>query len=508
MRMVYNRKTNQARRTSAGASFWRGALLWVMALTWTACASALQTSVSSEPKALPLPEAVVALVNARDADPQNPAKTEAVIKAALEARRFTLAFDEAQRLRELQPDSDIPLELLGEACFGLRLFNQAADSYYAANQKVFSASRAYRIGWILLSKGSKQKAQEYLSEAVSMAPDEWRLVELLVSAHTSPAGKQGELEDFLARHPAHPEATAALAKLQAGERPTLDKIVQGEGQVIRVPINDAYEIPIKFNNLSIKTTLMMGDGLVLSAPAQVRLALIRAKEKREVMDSHGNRGSARTVIVKSVKIGDLVLENVPAIVLDEQYTSKVTASIGIGRLAGYSLLIDRKAERLEFHPHTLPTPKLSEHSTKLQCYKSGSSWMVEVGMTNLDTKHGVQGLGSLQFGYQNTVFHTPNILEQRLGTLDTTQTVTMRGSLGYGKRVMVERMTLGFAGDTFVGFAADARRGNNKQGYFYATDLGQLQAFTPHLLIGRDVLYFYRFLLDTQSHMLHLERYE
>lgn len=474
-----------------------------------ACASTVPAGTSGKPQALP--ESLAKLVTARNADPSNPGKTEAVVKAALSENRYGLAFEEAQRLRELSPDSDEALELLGHACYGLGLFDQAAASYFAANQKRFTEERVLRVARLLIAKGANAEARDFLSDAVNQAPRSWPIVKLLVESQKSAGAKASDLEDFLMRNEGHPEATKALNELNNPPPVVYSKIVQGEGKLVRTRLNDTFSMSILFNETPIWTRLSTSSsGLTLSTAAALKLGLTAETTQVTVRGFGGDKATgAHYVIVPSMKIGDLWLENVPALVLEERYTTEMVATLGLDLLPEYSFMLDRRGEVIEFYPSTVPLPAPSTRTKNVPYYVLGGEMLTEVGLENLDTHQTTRGIGELAIGVGPSLLHAPYVKELGLGKLSSTQTVTLVGIAGYDKAVQVERLALKFSGDTFLGGPFSGAGSNRqKQDTFLAANLGDLQDFTPYLMVGQDVLGRYRIVIDRANQQLQVEAYQ
>lgn len=500
--------------TSSGGSHW--ASRWptrllistplVLSLLLTGCA----TSTSAKAPAKPAIEFS-----------SDPAVLETQVRGALSARQFSTAFDAAQKLRELKPDSAVALDLLAHACMGMGLFDEAAATFFAASQQTVNEERVAWVGRLLTAKGQREKARGFLEEALGVLPKSWEITSVLVAAQETNEAKLRVLDAFLASNPGHPEAQRIARNFRDSQNVPYNRVTKGNGQAVRTRLTDTFTTTLRINGQDVRTAISSSDASVYSlyltqaTALKLGLTMPAGQEELQVQGFGGDRTArAWQLVIPRLELGDLVVENVPVLVTDSPNSTEIDASLNMHMLPGYAWMLDRKHEILELYPPGVARPVQTTRSKALPYYQFPGQMLVDAGFLNLDTKQSIRGKISWSTGQSVSVFHRPYLVEYGVGHIDTTRTVTLVGAAGYDKAVEVSRMSLLLAGDQFLGGAFSgitsgiASGMGQKQDTFLAADLLGTGPYTAFGLVGHDILGRYRMLIDPAGNQLTLETYQ
>lgn len=478
------------------------ALSLLLCLAASACAG---VSPSSSPSAAPdqqaraLTQALEDALATRNAAPGDPARGAAVVDAALNAGRASLAYEEAQKLRELDPEGAEPLRLLGHACYALGLFEEAAASFFASLQKKPSVDATHWLVILLRAKGREDLALEVLEDATRTLSGYWILEKARYELMPTQEDKVAVLEAFLQRSPDHTEAAALLeATRPPAPAQHYQKITQGANEVIRARLKDFYDFPLLIGGEEVYTRLNLGGRyLILSEVAVEHLKLRGTGEAGPAVGGLSQASRSEMLIIPRIQLGNLVLEHVPALVVQDFNTTSVQAIFPTSMLKDYSWRLDRKREVMELYPLSQPLPAPSASAVTLPYYSFDGELLTEAVLSNGRGQERIQGKVYLDTGYQVSILNRRMVEDYKLGRLNTTQTITLKG-IGYGKAVFAQNARVHMGGATFLG--------DRKQEGFYAdTFEGRLQ---PLGILGRDVLSRFLITVDAQKHQVTLETYE
>lgn len=439
----------------------------------------------------------------RDANPTSFELNIQVITAALEDRRYALAFDEAQKLREQHPEDALVLYLLGRACHGMGLFDEAIASYFASVQKKPSEPATYLLAVLLRAKGRSDLALEILTDATRVLPNLWLLEELKSEVMPTREDRVAVLERFLAQHPKHEEASVQLQALTAPalvQRPL--KIVQGANEVIRTKLNDYYNLPLNIVGHEVYTRLSLrGEHLQLSERAARELGIVGTGIKGP---TYAKDWTTELAVIPRVQIGSLVLENVPTMIQRGLYhRTEVFAELPMSLLNGYVWRLDRKNEVLELFPPSQPVPAAGAKAKVQPYFDFGDRVVTAAILSNGRGKETIQTKVLLDTTLESSLLNSSYVREYSLGKLDTTRTTSQLQVVGgvsdFSVPVFAENATIQFGGATFLG--------DRTQDGFFAANLGTKGYFAEAAWIGKDVLSRFLITVNPNQHTLTLELY-
>ncbi len=452
----------------------------------------------------------------REANPDDPDVQRKLVQALLDAREYPVAYEEAQRLRLLDPQNPANLELLGHACFGLGLFQEAASCFYSAWQQVPTTDSAWWLAYILAARGDTEDARQILLSAFDEQSPEWRIARSLIELTSSHEEQLKILRAYRARYPGNEEAAALeVALYNQTHGRAFGRIVAGEGEIVRARLTDYYNVSIKINGYKVLARFAIGrSGLLLSRPAVIDLALEPAGVPGPVVRGIGGDGMVDTETIKldSVALGNLVLEDVSAQVVDELDTPDIVAVIGSDLLPGYSYRLDRKNELLTMYPPDHPMPRPSGDSWIQQYYQFDHLVVTDAAVRNRTTGQEVKVKAALATESENTLLNLDFASGLKLGVVNTTKTVQSKGLTGYHKAIFVSFTEITFGGNVFLsGGAREAIGGTpmaSSGDFFLAAEMDNLGTFVPQVVIGRDLLRYFLITVDKQRHKLILDTYE
>ncbi len=452
----------------------------------------------------------------REANPEDPGVQRNLVRALLDAREYPVAYEEAQRLRGLEPDEPENIELLGHACFGLGLFQEAASCFYKVWQQAPATDAAWWLAYILAARGDTEDARQVLLSAFDQASPEWRVARLLVDVTPSYEERVRIVEAYRARFPGNEEAALLDAALhnQVDGTPH-GRIIAGEGEVLRAHLSDYYKVSIKINGYKVLARFAMGrSGLLLSRPAVTDLALDATGVPGPLIRGIGGKGvvDTETVMLQSVELGNVVLEDVPALLVEELHTADIVAVIGSDLLPGYSYRLDRKNELLTMFPPTYDMPEPSGSSWIQHYYQFDDLVVTDAAIRNRTSGREVKVKVALETDTENTLLNLDYASSLEVGIVDTTRTVQAKGITGYHKAVFVSFTEIVFGGNRFLsGGARQTMSGTPLSAsgdFFLAAELDNLGTFIPFAVIGRDILRYFMITVDKQRHKIILDTYE
>lgn len=142
---------------------------------------------------------------------------------AYQTRRFPRAEECFRRSLEARPDSYLPLVNLGGTLLTLGKTGEALRyNVEAVLRQPADALANSQLGMTYYAAGNLELARAYLAEAKRLDPAHFSQPQLVLAEIYARKGDRsaaaGELEDFLARHPDHPNAAQvreSIAKLRA-----------------------------------------------------------------------------------------------------------------------------------------------------------------------------------------------------------------------------------------------------------------------------------------------------
>lgn len=474
-----------------------GALVACLALALAGCSSP-GASIRDPATRAALEQALAA----RSVNPGDPTKAAALVRAALDAQRYSLAFEEAQKLRELDPEGAEPLYLLGRACHGLGLFEEAIASYFASIQKTPTEDATFQLAWLLKAKGRNDLTLEILSDATRALPGIWRLEKLKSDVMPTLEDRVSVLEAFLAQNPGHAEASALLEALKP---PTpvqhYLKITEGANEVIRTKLNDHYNLPLNIMGKEVFTQLTLsGRYLVLSEKAARDLGVAQTGMAGPPLSK--DRPTEVTVIPR-IQLGQLVLEYVPALIAFGGSRTEVTATLPMALLDGYVWKLDRKHEVLELYPPSQPAPPPSPTAKVQPYYDLNGQILTDAVLKNGIGKETLKSKVLLHTSIPYSLLNTETVREFDIGQLNTTRTTSRvriaKKEQDAAKTVFVQNAQIHFGGASFLG--------DPKVAGFFSSDLNGTQYFSPHAWLGRDVLSRFILTIDPTHHTVALELY-
>lgn len=474
------------------------ALVIPLLLSLLGCAS-LNHPVGVSPQAARTLDRAVA---ERSADPSNPAKATAVVRAALDAQRYPLAFEAAQTLRELDPEGAEPLYLLGRACQGLGLFDEAMASYFASVQKTPTEDATYQLTYLLVAKGRSDLALDVLNDATQALPNIWRLEKLKSEVMPTLEDRVSVLEYFLSQSPGHAEASALLEALKP---PTpvqhYLKISQGANEVIRSKLNDSYTFSLDIMGKQVYTYLTFGGRyLTLSEKAARDCGIVGTGIAGP---SFGKDWTTELAVVPRIQLGQLVLENVPALIQVGGSRTEVTATLPLTLLDGYVWKLDRKNEVLELYPPSQPVPPPKTTAQVLPYYSLNGRLVTDAVLSNGIGEQTLKGKVSFNTFLPDSVVSVAAVREYQLGQVNSTSTnrrVTfVFGSEEFSRPVFARNVRIHLGGGTFLG--------SQRNTGFYGADLCGASYFCPAAILGRDVLSRFILTINPNQHTLTLELY-
>ncbi len=452
----------------------------------------------------------------REANPDDPNVQRALVQALLDSREYPVAYEEAQRLRMLEPQNPQNLELLGHACFGLGLFQEAASCFYQAWKQAPTTDSAWWLAYILSAHGDTEDARQVLLSAFDSQAPEWRIAELLVSLTPDVDERLKILKAYRARFPGNEDAALLEAALhnQSASAP-YSRIVAGEGEVLRAHLSDYYNVSIKINGYKVLARFAMGrSGLILSRPAVTDLGLVPSGVRGPVIHGVGGKGMAdsEVVMLNTLELGNVTLEDVPAQLVDELETTDIVAIIGSDLLPGYSYRLDRKNELLTMYPPTVAMPEPSGDSWIQGYYQFDDLVVTDAAIRNRINDQEYKVKVALMTDSENTLLNLDVASSLNVGKVDTTKTVQAKGTTGYYKATFVSFTELMFGGARFLSGGAWGQIMNTPMAesgdFFLAAELDNLGTFLPFAVVGRDVLRRFLITVDKQRHKIILDVYE
>ena len=347
-----------------------------------------------------------------------------LVEANLASSRFFEAYDLAQNLREKAPGRADSFELLGRACLGLGLFDEAAACAVAALQlEPDRTQSANMLVWLLAVRGDGHELLSTLSE-------------------------QGKMDiNLLSR---------LEAMLDATEKPSkFGGVLETSSETITVPLSDTLRIPMTING---KTARLLFDtsfvGLTLGDDFATLAGL--KPEGNTMVQGLADTGFAvaSQLVLHGIRLGNATFKDLPALVIpDLDRTGRSEDNDGVvgpGILAGFSYRIDRKGEKLQFFPPGKPLPKPAGPAVTQPYYTLDSHIMTDVVIRNRINNQAWKVKMSLVSGSQITLFNHSYAERLGFGKIDSTRTVTLVGSTNYTKGIQVSFSEIQLGGANFA----------------------------------------------------------
>lgn len=424
-----------------------------------------------------------------------------LVKAYLAARRFPEAFDTVQKLREQEPNSAGDLALLGHACFGLGLFDQAASSFnQAVKLKPDDTESAWWLNYILVARGNSDMARGQLEELVSHGAGP-AFFHLLLDAAGSPAEQLTLVEQYGAKMPDQEKIGRLKQALEAEVQSGGQQFLAGRGEVVKAHLSDTYAVSVTIDGVTAKMQLDTGaSGILISNFFANRIGA--TPHETDLVRGFGDTGlgQAQVVTLKKVELGNLALGNVPARIMQDLDVNIAGPGfdglIGPDFLTGYSYRLDRKNEVLEMYPPGMELPAAPADATTQRYYAFGHEIVTDAGVhSRIDNKsYAVKMV--VDTGAQLTLYNRYYADLLKFGKLNSTSSVTAKGVTGYTQLTEVSQSDVLFGG---ANFAFDR---------FLATGMGGRGRFIPYGYIGRDILTRFLITVDTAKHMISLALYK
>ena len=513
----------------------------------------------------PLPE-LTEDTSLRDAEaaltahPRDPDAYRRLIQEYLHASRFNEAYEKTQELRALDPNTPDNLILLGRACYGLGLFDEAAACYHSVLQtRPDDVQSLLELESLLVARGSLKEARQLLESAIDRGVHEWALYERAMALARSPDEERTWLELFLQKSPNHAEASAMLETLEKRGRLTNEAtIVEGGDRVAEVKMSDSYIARVAVNG---KPALFLVD--LSSRGIHLNDEFVKRRHLDGAIDMVlPGIGSRRQVRLEKLELGSLVLENVWADVSREigtstvagvsqstitsdtiedtvaqrtthalpdnssefvngekartttnldvsstsfsesiDWTSYYDGTLGPDILPNHVWQVDRKASRLRLFPSNAPPAEDNQDNkeTKGRYYTIGGNLLFAGAISNRDDKQAFRGMMALRPDLRQTILNQMQLQSLGVGVLNTTQTTTQRIRGQYLKLVNVTLLDVYFGQARFPLENFWAAR--------MSAPLGGSETFAPTAALGHDVLGRFVITLDQKNHQLGLRLY-
>jgi TolB-like protein/Tfp pilus assembly protein PilF len=119
-------------------------------------------------------EAVEAVRRAQELDPFSPVINNSVVRRLYEARKYDIAFEEAQRAIKITPDFFLTHQMLGLIYLQKGMFSEAVlEMQKAARYSGNSPNIKAYLGYIYSETGNQAKAEEILNELIESSKNEY-----------------------------------------------------------------------------------------------------------------------------------------------------------------------------------------------------------------------------------------------------------------------------------------------------------------------------------------------
>lgn len=461
------------------------------------------TAASPEIATVPLPPELAELKQRAEGAPGDLALQRQLATTYLDGHYYIEAYELIQSLRETAGDTAEDLNLLGRACTGLGLFDEAAACYNSALQLDPNNGNAhYQLCYLLVARGERAMAEQLLAPVLARTNPSWAYYSLALQLHPQPEDQLRLLQQFKANGGQTAGLDDAIQSLTARlQGAGSGRMVQGMGQVIESRISDHYRLSLKVNDRHTGTFQFepARRGILISDDFAGTLKL-SGLTRVHFSDESGDTGllSATQARLDTLEIGNATFADVDVTLATE--LTKLSADGYIGPDVfppDWAYRIDRKFEKLEFFPPGSPIPAPRGKAVQLKYYTFGSTILVDAAVRNTQTDVTTKGKMTVYLASTSSFYNLDYARRLGFGQFETTTTATTRTTEGdFDKAVLVRFSELFFGGLRF----------NTPE--TLATDLGTAGTFVPFGQLSWDILSRFIMTFEPTTHTLTLEPYD